>query len=564
MAHGSGSLGRLVPHLASRRTIAVLGTSVLAAAALVVVGAAAQGAPALVSTGIGAHAGFAARASGSAASASTVAAAAPRGVRRTPRTAAGLSARASVGVPTATVADSAAGGGALRRNFNGTSSRDSEVTNFNLRFEPPDQGLCTGNGFVLEAVNSAFTVFTPSGGVVRGPFNVNDLFNEGALEFTSDPRCVFDATTNTWFAVVLFINADNTLSRLDLAVNSTGDPTNVWTQYRIDTSDDGRMGEPSHPGCPCLGDQPLIGIDQTNVYLSTNEFSLLGDEFNGAQIYAISKADLVGGEAQAHIVHFDNLTVGGTVAASVQPATSRGNPTAEYFLSSLDPDGAGDNRVGVWAMTNRDAVGNGGLPTLSNVVINSEPYAIPPAAKQKGSTVTLDSGDDRMQQVQFIGGEVWGELGTAVSIPGDPDQRAGAAWFAIRPRLNGGQVTGATIDRQGYVASAREYVLYPALNADSAGRAAMVFTLTSANRFASAAYAVLSARGGNFGPPIVAAPGTGPYDPKATRWGDYSYAALDPSADAVWLATEYIPPAASQTSTGRRNWGTRVLEVALS
>lgn len=45
--------------------------------------------------------------------------------------------------------------------------------------------------------------------------------------------------------------------------------------------------------------------------------------------------------------------------------------------------------------------------------------------------------------------------------------------------------------------------------------------------------------------------------------GDYSFAVLDTSADAVWLATEYVPPTSSQTSTREANWGTRVFEVAL-
>ena len=54
------------------------------------------------------------------------------------------------------------------------------------------------------------------------------------------------------------------------------------------------------------------------------------------------------------------------------------------------------------------------------------------------------------------------------------------------------------------------------------------------------------------------------YDAKATRWGDYSAAILDPAAGAVWMATEYIPPLASQTPDRRRNWGTRVFEVSLS
>jgi hypothetical protein len=64
-------------------------------------------------------------------------------------------------------------------NFDGVSSLDSAVTNFGAEFEPPDQGLCVGNGFVVEPVNSAFTIYRRNGSVVAGPLNVNVLFNEG-------------------------------------------------------------------------------------------------------------------------------------------------------------------------------------------------------------------------------------------------------------------------------------------------------------------------------------------------------------------------------------------------
>ena len=47
---------------------------------------------------------------------------------------------------------------------------------------------------------------------------------------------------------------------------------------------------------------------------------------------------------------------------------------------------------------------------------------------------------------------------------------------------------------------------------DAAGNAAVVFTQTSKTQFPSAAYATLKAGGSNFGPAVVAAPGTGPYD----------------------------------------------------
>jgi hypothetical protein len=343
-----------------------------------------------------------------------------------------------------------------------------------------------------------------------------------------------------------------------VAVRSNPDPTGLWTEYQVNTDDLGG------PGCPCFGDQPRIGIDQTNLYVTTDEFSINGPEFNGAEIYAIAKKDLVAGKASAHFVHYTGLTIGGTQPTAPQPALSTGTPPAEYFLNSFDPNGTFDNRLGVWALTHGDRVGTGGMPTLSSKVITSEPYGLPPGAAQKGSGSLIDSGDDRMQQTQFINGEIWGELTTGVTIPGDSAQRAGAAWFAVRPSLTNGRLSAASVARQGYVAAPGRYVIYPALQADAGGRAAMVFTVTGTSLYPSAGYAVLPASGTSFGPISIAGAGTGPYDPNATRWGDYSWAVLAPGVDAVWLATEYVPPKASQTSTRQRNWGTRVFEVALS
>ena len=452
--------------------------------------------------------------------------------------------------------------GKLLKNFNGVSSLDSANTNFGLEFEPPDQGLCVGNGFVVEPVNSAFTIYRTNGSVVAGPFNVNLLYDEGPKQFTSDPRCYYDRSTHTWFAIILFINSSNTRARTDIAVNTSGDPTTPWTVYHLDATDNGTNGTPKHPGCPCLGDQPLLGIDSQNIYISTNEFSILGTQFNGAQIYAVSKSQLVALSDSVDFVQFSNLTIGGAIATSVQPAITNSPANAEYFMNSLDPFGTFDNRLGVWAMTNRGAVSQGGIPTLSSVVITSEPYGVPPAAQQKGATSTLDAGDDRMQQVQYINGHLWGALDTALTIPNDTAPRAGAAWFEVQPRLNGNKIGGASVSKQGYVASRGNYLLYPAIQVSYAGTAAIVMTLSGPTFFPSAVYTVLQEGQTAFGPVHIAAPGTGPYDPAATRWGDYSWAILDPNHNSFWMATEYIPPVSSQTTDGLRNWGTRVLEVS--
>ena len=447
----------------------------------------------------------------------------------------------------------------LAANFDGVGSLDSGITNFGAEFEPPDQGLCAGNGYVVEMVNSAFRVYDTHGHTLAGPTNVNAPFHDGFAQFTSDPRCYYDKSTGTWFAVILFLNDTFTASQVQIAVNTSGDPRTNWTDFNIDTT---RANAPVSFGCPCFGDQPTLGIDASNIYTTTNEFSILGPEFNGAQIYAISKRDLINHAANVHFVHYQDVMIDGNPATSIQPALTNGFAPAEYFLSSLDPNGTGDNRIAAWSLTHVDRVSHGGTPTLSSVIINSEAYSIPPGAQQQGSASLIDSGDDRMQQTQFINGEIWGELDTQVTPAGDTASRAGAAWFRVRPHLSGSAIGSATLTGQGYVVSRGNYVLYPAIGADAQGHAAMVFTLTGANRYASAAYAVLSDEG-RFGRPVVAAAGSGPYDPAATRWGDYSWAVLDTSGGGVWMATEYMPPAGSQTTDGLRNWGTRVLHLDL-
>jgi hypothetical protein len=132
----------------------------------------------------------------------------------------------------------------------------------------------------------------------------------------------------------------------------------------------------------------------------------------------------------------------------------------------------------------------------------------------------------------------------------------------VRPTISKDVITAAAAHRQGYVALAGNYLLYPAIQAAPSGKAVMTMTVSGQRDFPSAAYSVLPGGATSFGGVTVAAPGTTFYDPAATRWGDYSWAVLDPSGQSVWLATEYMPPKSSQTTDGLRNWGTRVFEVS--
>jgi hypothetical protein len=501
--------------------------------------------------------------------------------------------------------------------FNGISHVDSRTANSGNQFsiEPPDQGLCAGNGYVMEAVNDAIRVFDTQGNSLTGVEDTNSFFHLPAAivrgtpnqigPSLSDPKCYFDPQVRRWFVSVLMgdtgTNAGATGRNFNLlAVSQTDHPTGAFTIFMYDVTDDGLNGTPNHAGCPCFGDQPLLGADQFGVFQSTNEFG--ANSFNGAQIYAISKTQIVAAAASSTapipvVVHIDasqQLVPFGGLSYSIQPATSPTVGTGEtangesqggveYFLSALQFIDTFDNRIAVWAVTNTQSLSKHSPKlTLSFDVISSEVYGQPnPATQMAGefplgtslgdTEEFLNTNDDRMNQVVYAGGVLYGGLNTLLSVGGAEQQ--GIAWFGVRPSFDDG-LRGHVVN-QGYVAVAGADVFFPSIGVNSEGDGVIAFSLSGAKYFPSAAYVEMVS--GNSRPFVhLAAVGQDPEDgfsgykqfAGATngigRWGDYSAAVAD--GGHIWFASEYIPkacPSISSTTTPpcrtvNANWGTSV------
>jgi len=291
--------------------------------------------------------------------------------------------------------------------------------------EPPDQGLCVGNGFVLETVNDTLQIFDTAGNPVSAPTGLNSFYGyapaidrtKSPLQFgpsITDPSCIFDGATQRWFHVVLTLDravntsqALNGNNHLDIAVSVTADPTGAWNVYSLPVQDDGTQGTPDHHCVqrqgkilvhgPCLGDYPHIGADANGFYITTNEFSLAGPGFFGSQIYAFSKRQLAAGAPFVNVVQFDTsdpslgVQLDGTPGFTVWPATSSGNTFegshggTEYFLSSeaVFQDSHVDSRLRLWAVSNTSSLDAAPALGISATVVNTIPYAIPGRANQK-------------------------------------------------------------------------------------------------------------------------------------------------------------------------------------
>ncbi len=533
-------------------------------------------------------------------------------------------------------------GGELTGSFDALNHFDQRYADNGNQFslEPPDQGLCTDGTQVVEPVNDIFTIYDTSGNQTSGTgfsgiesltqfftgkhqINRNDPnanYNYGP--FLSDPKCYYDTATSRWFMTILEIDQNPTTGVMGggsselIAVSKTSAATispSGWYFYSIDTTNHGGTATkdsggpartlPSHPGCPCFGDQPLIGADQYGFYVTSNEFPITGPGFNGAQVYAFDKASLEAGTLKFQYVAGSSgpLPLAEGTAYSLQPATSpsagdfdTSHDGTEYLLSSLQFSGTFDNRIAVWALTNTSSLATT-TPSvhLQSAVLHSETYGQPTPAEQKDGphpfgqwgahfyyggprdqpVNTLNTNDDRMNQVVYAGGSLWSGVNT-IEV-----EHNGIAWFKVRPSFYGNTLSG-TITNQGYVTVPEENVFFPSIGVTpGGGHAVMTMSLSGTDYYPSAVYSVFDGRG--FHDVRIAGAGIGPadgftgYQPFAPdgveRWGDYS-AAVSTPAGKIWIATEYINQVcklaefkADSTCGGTRtllaNWGTRIAEV---
>jgi hypothetical protein len=479
--------------------------------------------------------------------------------------------------------------------------------------EPPDQGLCVGEGYVLEAVNTAFAIYTTSGGRVGGVEALNPFFTgDHAIvrstppvygKFLSDPKCYWDPGNKHFYFTVLEIDTDPATgafgdsSHVLIAVSKGTTPStnpDDWYHYTLNTTNDGSAPmytggpqTPSDDGCPCFGDQPLIGADTYGFFITTNEFSIAGPEFNGAQIYAFDKDALANGNlGKPQYVAGGRLEEGPSY--SVQPATSpttgswdtNANGT-EFFLSALDFDGTADNRIAIWSMTNTHSLTTDTpAAVLTHSVMPSEVYATPSPADQKKGKLALgaalgepegllNSNDDRMNQVVYADGLLWSCLNSEVRTSNGASSqtnRVGIAYFIVKPTSEA--PAAGTVQNQGYVSTKQDNVLFPSIGVNESGKGVMVFTVAGQNYFPSAAYVPIDASGVHDG--AIYAMGGVPEDgftcypeyspdpPHVCRWGDYSAAVGTPDG-TVYIATEWNKQLTYPPYLG--NWTTQVAAV---
>lgn len=295
--------------------------------------------------------------------------------------------------------------------------------------EPPDQGLCAGNGFVVETNNiGEILVFNTALKRLSAPISLDTLMGLTGLGRSSggDPSCTYDPANGGHFFFTeivsntaesaggtfagCFAGAANDCSE-GIAVTDGNSPFGPYHVYFSNAD-----YNPAEPGYPSLlNDFAKISVTRDAFLLFYDEFPLLpgslpgfgGGFFNGAQEFAFNKSALENGLptvlangkpnpavtvvrenmgliptpdgtcARDNVLHDGGITCWVAVIPA-QPVGSQfdnAHGGTGFMVGSLDFYGfaaisptSGDNRIAAWAWTGLSALNSTGCATCSSAV----------------------------------------------------------------------------------------------------------------------------------------------------------------------------------------------------
>jgi hypothetical protein len=466
---------------------------------------------------------------------------------------------AAPSMPTAGALAGIAGNDAGATSFDGINA----LTNGSLNsvylggfgpVSPPDQGLGVGGSpqgtAVVEFVNDALAIYSPSGKVLLPPISAFQALGLPAGSALSDPRVEWDPATGRWILAMFVYGQpggsvtgpagcnnggspqNGCLAAQYFAVSQTTNPLGTYDVFWFDTSD-GSNSTAAQPGpgghvgddCPCFGDYDQVGMDHSGVYVTTNEFCYNSSNacgssqtggYNGTVIYAMSKSELLSAADGGNLPSVERYgidTLADPFAAyHLSPSSvTQGSaaPNTEYFVES-NGSLPGDPTIvtsglETFALLGTSALNHSEDPTLVMTPVGSEAYtAIPPQAVQKvgpmpyGTTgPCLDFGVpcaalNAPLDTDFNATEqttyASGVLYTELNTGFKQGQQenAGAAWFVLKPTAGSSSISVKNA-ANGYVETT-ENLLYPAIGVDSSGNGFMTFTVAGTHTYPSAAY----------------------------------------------------------------------------
>lgn len=411
------------------------------------------------------------------------------------------------------------------QNFDGVSNRNGVY--------PPDTNGDVGPNHYVQWINLSFQIWNKSGVSLYGPANGNTLFTGfGApCETTNagDPIALYDPMADRWLLSQFTSSAPYGQC---VAVSTSPDPTGSYYRYFFQFS------------TTVFYDYPHFGVWPDGYYMAANRF---GPSFQGGSAIVFDRAGMLNGlpvTYQAFNTSYGSLLPSDLDGANLPPAgapnyfANRGSTTLNLWKLHVD-----------WATPANSTFT--GPTSLAVAAFNQLCPGTRSCVPQPGTTVGLDGlGDRLMYRLAYrnFGDHEALVVNHSVDVGGG---QAAVRWYEVR---NPGGTP--SLYQQGTYAPDATSRWMGSVAMDGSGNMALGYSVSSSSLYPSIRYT-----GRLVGDPLGTMPqgettlfsGAGSQTGTASRYGDYSMMAVDPSDDCTfWFTTEYMP------STGTAPWRTRI------
>jgi len=423
---------------------------------------------------------------------------------------------------------------------------------------PPDTNGDVGPNHYVQWVNLAFAVWDKSGNVIYGPVLGNSIWQGfGGLCETrnsGDPIALYDPIANRWMMSQLaFVNPDQ--YHQCIAVSQTADPTGPWYRYDYFLSD------------VRLNDYPKFGVWPDAYYMAINEFNGATQAWAGQGVIAFERAKMLVG-AKAKMVYFNLLAVnpnfGGALPADLDgprlPPAGAPCPFVEmddnaFGWTPIDRFSIWNFHVN-WVTPLNSTFGQSGQPDQV-IDIGGAGFGFDSNLCNWGNCVPIPGGrlvdtlsDRLMNRLAYRNDGDHEALAVNHTVDVTSTDRAGVRWYELRK-------TGGpwSIWRAGTHSPDTLHRWMGSAAMDGMGNLAIAYNVANGSLNPEIRYAARLA--GDPSGPMSQTEGTlvtgGGTQTGASRWGDYSMLAIDPSDDCTfWYTGEYY------TSSSGVGWATRI------
>ncbi len=398
---------------------------------------------------------------------------------------------------------------------------------------PPHNGLAVGPNNIVMVEGSRIEWTNLAGGspTLQSTYDFfSSLSPTGGLY---DQRCVYDPI-NQRYIVIMEYGASGGISAIDIAVSKDSNPNDGWYFASLNTS-------LTINGQLTASDRPMLSVDGTNLYITASQGSA------GTECWVIGDTAGAGGG----IYNGGTLTVtANELVPSSQGVFSvvAGNNGKTYYASSY----SNGSQI-VVALQIYD-VATSTFGPISTIGLGKIDQGGSYTAQQLGTSLLLDAGDKRIQNLAYANGFLYGvteekPIGSSVPL---------VHWFKIDISNPNSPTLVAQGDISGASLGSNVATFNASIAVDGAGDVIINFTASGPNMYPGDYYVFHGANDpvGSFSAPILYQASTGFFDSgngsSVQRWGINSSATVGPNnPNSFWISNEYVATGWWQTSVAQ-------------